>query len=155
MTSSEVREQILDSFSLDLVGPVAGLKAGNYLEQEILHGSTAPLRWYLTGFLAPYAAKPEETTDADSGEQIDLIPPKRVWTMKSQPQEPGPSRQTPLSSSLGSMSFSEPEDRPSIVTEETTTSFGPSLSRDLLSEAGERLNQEQRLWLFISPTWKN
>ena len=60
MTSAEVREQILDSLILDLVGPVAGLKAGNYLEQEILPGATAPLRWYLTGFLAPFAAKPEE-----------------------------------------------------------------------------------------------
>ena len=76
MTSAEVREHILDSLSLDLAGPVAGLKAGNYLEQEILPGSTAPLRWYLTGFLAPFAAKPEEKTDEDSGEQIDLIPPR-------------------------------------------------------------------------------
>ena len=42
MTSAEVREQILDSLILDLVGPVAGLKAGNYLEQEVLPGSTAP-----------------------------------------------------------------------------------------------------------------
>ena len=73
MTSSEVREQILDSLILDLVGPVAGLKAGNYLEQEILPGSTAPLRWYLTGFLAPFAAsqsirvKPPATPTYGSG----------------------------------------------------------------------------------------
>ena len=65
MTSSEVRDQILDSLSLDLVGPVVGLKAGNYLEQEILPGSTAPLRWYLTGFLAPFAAKSNKKTGED------------------------------------------------------------------------------------------
>ena len=31
MNSAEVREQILDSLILDLVGPVSTLKAGNYL----------------------------------------------------------------------------------------------------------------------------
>jgi hypothetical protein len=45
VTSREVREQILDALILDLVGPVAGLKAGNYLEAEMLPGSTTPLRW--------------------------------------------------------------------------------------------------------------
>ena len=74
MTSAEVREQILDSIILDLIGPAAGLKAGNYLEQQILPVSTAPLRWYRTGFLAPFFAKPEEKTDQGSGKQIDLIP---------------------------------------------------------------------------------
>jgi hypothetical protein len=100
MTSSEVREQILDSLVLDLVGPVAGLKAGNYLEQEILPGSTAPLRWYLTGFLAPYAAKPEEKTDEDSGEQIDLIPTKAGLDDEAAP-ESASSRKTPFPSSMG------------------------------------------------------
>ena len=100
MTSAEVREQILDSLVLDLVGPVAGLKVGNYLEQEILPGSTAPLRWYLTGFLAPYAAKPEEKTDEDSGEQIDLIPPKTGLDDEAAP-ESASSRKTPFPSSMG------------------------------------------------------
>ena len=100
MTSTEVREQILDSVVLDLVGPVAGLKAGNYLEQEILPGSTAPLRWYLTGFLAPFAAKPEEKTDEDSGEQIDLIPTKTGLDDEAAP-ESASSRKTPFPSSIG------------------------------------------------------
>lgn len=34
MTSAEVREQILDSLILNLVGPVAGLKVGNYVERR-------------------------------------------------------------------------------------------------------------------------
>ncbi len=46
MTSAEVHERIVDFFSFNLVGPVAGRKAGSHLEQEILPGSTAPLRWY-------------------------------------------------------------------------------------------------------------
>ncbi len=100
MNSAEVREQILDSLILDLVGPVATLKAGNYLQQEILPGSTAPLRWYLTGFLAPFAAKPEEKTDEDSGEQIDLIPPKTGLDDEAAP-ESASSRKTPFPSSMG------------------------------------------------------
>ncbi len=100
MTSAEVREQILDSLALDLIGPVAGLKAGNYLQQEILPGSTAPLRWYLTGFLAPFAAKPEEKTDENSGEQIDLIPPKAGLDDEAAP-ESASSRKTPFPSSMG------------------------------------------------------
>src|ERR1039457_6335487 len=100
MTSTEVREQILDSLILDLVGPVAGLRAGSYLEQEILPGSTAPLRWYLTGFLAPFAAKPEEKTDEDSGEQIDLLLPTPGLGDEAAP-EAASSRKTPFTSSMG------------------------------------------------------
>jgi hypothetical protein len=98
MTSAEVREQILDSLILDLVGPVAGLNSGNY-ENEILPGNTAPLRWYLTGFLAPFAAKPEKT-DEDSGEQIDLIPAKTGLDDEAAP-EAASSRKTPFPSSMG------------------------------------------------------
>jgi hypothetical protein len=110
MTSVEVREQILDSLILDLVGPVAGLKAGKDLEQEILPGSTAPLRWYLTGFLAPFAAKPEEKTDEDSGEQIDLIPPKTGLDDEAAP-ESASSRKTPFPSSMGLSVLIRPECR--------------------------------------------
>src|SRR5579863_2109725 len=110
MSSTEVREQILDSLILDLVGPVAGLKAGNYLQQEILPGSTAPLRWYLTGFLAPFAAKPEEKTDEDGGEQIDLIPPKTGFDDEAAP-ESASSRKTPFPSSMGLSVLISPECR--------------------------------------------
>jgi hypothetical protein len=110
MPPAEIREQILDSLILDLVGPVATLNAGNYLQQEILPGSTAPLRWYLTGFLAPFAAKPEEKTDEDSGEQIDLIPPKTGLDDEAAP-EAASSRKTPFASSMGLSVLIPPECR--------------------------------------------
>jgi hypothetical protein len=110
MNSAEVRGQILDSLILDLVGPVATLKAGNYLQQETLPGATAPLRWYLTGFLAPFAAKPEEETDEDSGEQIDLIPPKTGLDDEAAP-ESASSRKTPFPSSMGLSVLIPPECR--------------------------------------------
>src|ERR1019366_8070063 len=55
---------------------------------------------YLTGFLAPFAAKPEEKTDEDSGEQIDLIPPKTGLDDEAAP-EAASSRKTPFPSSMG------------------------------------------------------
>jgi hypothetical protein len=58
------------------------------------------LRWYLTGFLAPFAAKPEEKTDEDSGEQIDLVPPKTGLDDEAAP-ETASSRKTPFPSSMG------------------------------------------------------
>ena len=115
MNSVAVREEILDSLILDLVGPVVGLEAGKYLEEEVLPGSTAPLRWYLTGFLAPFAAKPEEKTDEDSDEQIDLIPPKTGLDDEAAP-ESSSSRKTPFPSSMGLSVLVPPECRSIKVT---------------------------------------
>lgn len=38
MKSSEVREQMANALTLDLVGPVSGLAAGAHWEREILLG---------------------------------------------------------------------------------------------------------------------
>ena len=40
------------------------------LEGEVL--SQAPSRWYLTGFLVPFQARPEEKEDPAAGEQVVL-----------------------------------------------------------------------------------
>ena len=58
MKSVEVREQIANALTLDLVGPVNGLAAGAHLEREIVPGTSMPSRWYLTGFLSPIRSKP-------------------------------------------------------------------------------------------------
>ena len=68
------------------------------------------MRWYLTGFLAPFAAKPEEKTDEDSGEQIDLIPPKTGLDDEAAP-ESASSRKTPFPSSMGLSVLIPPECR--------------------------------------------
>jgi hypothetical protein len=99
MTSVEVRKRILDSLVLDLVGPVAGLQAGQSLADEILPGATAPSRWYLTGFLVPYAAKAEEKTDEDSGEKIDMV--SKTGLDDEAPPEAASARKTPFPSSVG------------------------------------------------------
>jgi len=63
MSSAEIREQLVRALELDVVGPAKG----HLLEGEVL--SQAPSRWYLTGFLVPFQARPEEKEDPAAGEQ--------------------------------------------------------------------------------------
>ena len=45
-TAAELREELLDLVTRDLLGPKGG-------PEEELEGRTSPSRWYLVGFLAP------------------------------------------------------------------------------------------------------
>src|SRR5580658_9798667 len=64
-TSAQVRNKLVEALKLDLVGPEADL--GN--PAEILPQS--PSRWYLTGFLAPLDAHPEQRSDAEADDDLD------------------------------------------------------------------------------------
>ena len=86
MKSVEVREQMANALTLDLIGPVSGLAAGAHLEREILPGSSTPSRWYLTGFLAPFESNIEDKSDEDSGEQMDLISQAKGGDDESAPE---------------------------------------------------------------------
>ncbi len=68
LSSADVREQIVDTLRLDLIGPGAGHKH----EAEIIEDS--PGRWYLSGFLVPYEAR-ENVADRTENEIIDQLPP--------------------------------------------------------------------------------
>lgn len=65
MTSVQIRERLVDALKLDLVGP--GVQLGD--AAEVLPQS--PSRWYLTGFLAPLDAKPEQRSEADADDDLD------------------------------------------------------------------------------------
>jgi len=72
LTATDVRARLCDALDLDLVGPRHARGSGSDLPplgSERL--STAPSRWYLTGFLAPKRAAPEAKEDVDQGEEID------------------------------------------------------------------------------------
>ena len=62
MTSTEVREELVDALQMDLVGPTPeGLgDPAEWLDQ-------APSRWYLTGFLVPAASGPNQARDVGAG----------------------------------------------------------------------------------------
>lgn len=65
--SAAVRRSLIDALRLDLVGP----EPESPLASEVLE--TAPSRWYLTGFLVPFEAPPEQRHDETEPEQLDLI----------------------------------------------------------------------------------
>src|SRR5271155_5301638 len=65
MTSVEVRSKLVEALRLDLVGP--GVILGD--AQEVL--PQGPSRWYLTGFLVPLGAKPEQRADEEADDDFD------------------------------------------------------------------------------------
>ena len=70
MTSTQVRDQLVDSLRLDLVGPWPG----HAFEEERLPGWERPSVWYLTGFLVPSGAPPEQRVGADEDDELDETP---------------------------------------------------------------------------------
>ena len=70
VTSAEVRDQLVASLRLDLVGPWSG----HAFEEERLPGWERPSLWYLTGFLVPSGAPPEQRADANEDDELDETP---------------------------------------------------------------------------------
>lgn len=60
-SSLDVRERLVESLCLDLVGPWGG----HAFADEGLPGWIRPSSWYLTGFLIPAGAPPEQSADVD------------------------------------------------------------------------------------------
>lgn len=65
MSSSEVRNRLVDALKLDLVGPWPG----HAFERELLPEN--PTRWYLTGYLVPESAPVQHRSDAEAKEEVD------------------------------------------------------------------------------------
>ena len=65
MKSVQVRGKLVDALRLDLVGPSETLGDLN----EVLPQS--PSRWYLTGFLVPLDAAPEDKRDETANDEVD------------------------------------------------------------------------------------
>src|SRR5579884_1890748 len=67
MTSTEIREGLVDALQLDLVGPEPGGKH----ESEIL--PMPPSRWYLTGYLVPFMAPESQRREVTCDDELDLV----------------------------------------------------------------------------------
>lgn len=94
MKPVEVRSELSDALQLDLVGPSDRLGSLT----EVL--PQAPSRWYLTGFLVPLDAEPEQRGDADSTEEVDAANDTGGADDATTP-EPASARQRYLPSSIG------------------------------------------------------
>src|SRR5438093_9564487 len=78
-SSSEVRDRLVEALKLDLVGPWAG----HAFAEERLPGWIRPSNWYLTGFLIPSGAPPEQSADDDEEDELGAIPESEGITEES------------------------------------------------------------------------
>ena len=69
-TSAEVRARLAHALNLDLIGP----PAGHELAEERIPGWVRPSNWYLTGFLVPTDAPPDQNADDDEEDELDETP---------------------------------------------------------------------------------
>ncbi len=77
--SRVVRERLVETLRLDLVGP----RAGHELAAEQLPGRERPSNWYVAGFLIPTGAPPERSADADEDDDLDTVPESAGLTEES------------------------------------------------------------------------
>ena len=86
MTSSDVRDKLVEALVLDLIGPIDDpARANERLDQS-------PSRWYLTGFLVPRA---RPSMDLPKEEEDDEDEPVRLrTTTRSMSPRPTPCRST-------------------------------------------------------------
>ena len=96
-TSAEVRAYLARALDMDLIGP----PAGHALDEERIPGRVRPSNWYLTGFLVPTDAPPEQTADADEEEELDETPAASGLAEESAADR-RPARRGFLPSSIGS-----------------------------------------------------
>ncbi len=92
----EVRSALVEALELDLVGP----RAGHRLESERLPGWVRPSNWYMTGFLVPVEAPPQQSADEDADEELDGVPEEEGLPEESA-EEGGPAKKGLFPSSIG------------------------------------------------------
>jgi hypothetical protein len=109
VTSSEVRERLVEALKLDLVGPWTG----HALANELLPGWVRPSNWYLTGFLIPLGTPPEKSSDADEDEDFELVPESAGLAEESN-EERKSAKKGFFPSSMG-LSFLVPKEARSII----------------------------------------
>ncbi|MBI3269059.1 MAG: helicase [Planctomycetes bacterium] len=93
-SSVQIRDTLVDALRLDLVGPAPG----SHHAREVL--PQPPSRWYLTGFLVPYAAAEAEKQDPAADEGMELAESGESGDDNDAP-EPAAARRAFFPSSIG------------------------------------------------------
>lgn len=106
MSSAKVRQHLIDSLHLDLVGPDPEDEARQW---EILKND-APSQWYLTGFLVPYQAPLENRSDDTVNDDFDSVADSSSGEDNTKP-EAASARKAYFPSSIG-LSFFLPATTP-------------------------------------------
>ncbi|MBL8217533.1 MAG: hypothetical protein JNK87_42830 [Bryobacterales bacterium] len=137
MTSVEVRTQLVEALELDLVGPSnrdPQRPLGNLNERL----SQSPSRWYLTGFLVPAGAGPEQILDPASDEELDATPPI-AGADEDVVRETAPASQRRLPTSMG-LSVLVPAEAKHL---QVRVSWGDYVLEDGETEVWRRLRREE------------
>lgn len=98
-TPATVRAALVDALTLDLVGPDPTDPAHAAYATEQL--SQSPTKWYLTGFLAPRGAKPDERSDDEPEEQLDEHEKHKTLGADENSPETAAARRAYFPSSMG------------------------------------------------------
>ena len=93
--SAAARQYLVDALRIDLIGP---RPEDTHLQEERL--PQAPSRWYLTGFLVPTGAPPEQRAQ-DTEEEMDALVEVTSGSDDSSAPERGSSKRNFLPSSIG------------------------------------------------------
>ena len=101
--SLAVRTSLVRALQLDLVGP----PSDHALADEKLPGWVRPSNWYLTGFLVPTNAPPEQRADDDEDEDVEAVP-DRAGLPEESAEERKSAKRSFFPSSMG-LSFLVPE----------------------------------------------
>lgn len=139
MNSPHVRESLINTVKLDLVGPETGEKYAN----EILPHT--PSRWYLTGFLAPLGAKAEHRSDQTSFDDLESSGGSVGIDDDSAPEKPAIKRSL-FASSIG-VSCTLPSTEKEIEVEISWGDYRPQKDGQLidLKGQGEVHSQDEEL----------
>ncbi len=140
-TPAQVRQRLIDALQLDLIGPIPEDTAR---AEEIL--SQAPSQWYLTGFLVPYEASPEQRSDASFNEDIDQVSPASAGDDETAP-ETASARKAFFPSSMG-LSVLVPENAGYLT---VTAQWGDYFP---IPAATETDQSETRLQNLTAGTWQ-
>ena len=93
--SAGARQYLVDALRIDLIGP---RPEDVHLQEEVL--TQAPSRWYLTGFLVPTGAPPDQRAQ-DTEEEMDALEEDTSGSDDSSAPERGSSKRNFLPSSIG------------------------------------------------------
>ena len=129
-TSAQVRSYLVEALRLDLVGPDPTNPRHQHEELP-----QAPASWYLSGFLVPFSAKPEQRSDDVGNDELDTISQHTAGDDEDEPESPS-ARRAFFPSSIG-MSLLVPA---GVARLEVAVSWGDYTPQEDLEEEAEAVS---------------
>jgi hypothetical protein len=146
MKTTDVRSQLTYALRDDLIGPDADDPRDAVHLQEVL--PSAPSHWYLAGFLAPTAQKPEDKEDAEANEEVSS-----AVDDPSDGEADAPVARRPLFPSSIGLSVLVPKDCTALDVRVTYGTYAPAPKSDLPPKSVRAPDAEEDDGQPIRLTW--